>query len=383
MEQHFYSFLEPVSKELSKLLAELERAIYKSPRFMITHSRTAIEAIMEKVMIHENMENASYLTIHERIQMLQQKDLLTEEVLDALHKIRKAGNIAAHDVREFRFSESLLTWERIYVVVKWFVEVYEATEIEVPAYEDPIMQNYSYGLEELRIRMERFEELLKKSIQLDSENTEEMVVRERVDTYESKEIEKELEEINYEPGLTPVRTIFYKDEKLKIPHFLRDAFLLPQRFPNSVRYVRRLNQEQEARIMSELPEHLDHFHDKITHYDDSHTEIFFEELKEFINEEIRRKKLSESRPGELFLFYKGEEIVVTETFGKIEIRADRFQGAPGMIRQLREDGITKVEQLPKEFVIIEKYKGVGEYRVQKFFEQLKELQQKMIEVEVG
>src|SRR5690625_7223064 len=88
MEQHFYSFLEPVSKELSKLLAELERAIYKSPRFMITHSRTAIEAIMEKVMIHENMENAPHLTIHERIQMLQQKDLLTKEVLDALHKIQ-------------------------------------------------------------------------------------------------------------------------------------------------------------------------------------------------------------------------------------------------------------------------------------------------------
>lgn len=57
MESYFYHFLKPVSEELTRILEELERAIYQSPRFMITHSRTLIEAIMEKVMIHEHLEN--------------------------------------------------------------------------------------------------------------------------------------------------------------------------------------------------------------------------------------------------------------------------------------------------------------------------------------
>lgn len=374
MEKYFYSFLEPISKELSKLLSELERAIYQSPRFMITHSRTAIEAVMEKVMIHENIEVLPYITIQERIHILKSEGLLTKEVFESLNQIRKAGNIAAHDIREFRFSEALLTWERIYTVMKWFVEVYGPPELEVPPYEDPVMQTNSYGLEELQVRMERFENLLKKSIEYESGSKE----KERIQSKESQDEVEPLEDFEYEPGLTPVRTIFYKEEELEVPHFLRDAFLLPQRFPKSVRYVKRLNAEEEARIMSELPKRLDNLHSKVTRYEDSHTEIFFEELKEFVNEEIRRKRLSESRPGELFLFYKGEEIIVTETLGNVEITAERFPGSPSMIQQLHQDGITKIEQLPKEFVLIEKYKGVGEQKVNNFFQQIKQVQQELM-----
>mgnify|MGYP001252643549 FL=1 len=108
MSNYFYQFLEPISTELARTLKELEGAIYNSPRSMLTHSRTLIEAIMEKVMVHENMDNEPYLTIIERINDLDEGGLLTDEVRNALHEIRKIGNIAAHDVRQFRFSESQL-----------------------------------------------------------------------------------------------------------------------------------------------------------------------------------------------------------------------------------------------------------------------------------
>lgn len=86
--------------------------------------------------------------------------------------MRKLGNIDAHDVREFRFSESLVTWEQIHVIVKWFVEVYGSHKIDVPAYIDPKMKSDSYDLDELRIRMERFEELLKQSIKEETSKQE-------------------------------------------------------------------------------------------------------------------------------------------------------------------------------------------------------------------
>lgn len=133
--------------------------------------------------------------------------------------------------------------------------------------------------------------------------------------------------------------------------------------------------------MSELPVNLDLLHEKVTRYNENHTETFFDELKLFIEEEIRRKKLIEKRPGELFLFYKGEEIIVTETFGKEKITTEQFPGSPNMIRQLHEDGIKEIRDLPKEVVIIGKYQGVGPGRVSSFFQQLKELQKKMIRSE--
>ena len=163
--RYFYHFLEPVSKELARILKELEGAIYNSPRFMLKHSRTLIEALMEKVMVHENMLNEPNVTIMKRIQHLDKEGLLTEEVQNALHEVRKLGNVAAHDIRQFKLSEALITWEYIYIIVKWFVEVYGSHEIEVPPYVDPKLKaESSYVLEEMNIRFKKIEDLLKESI---------------------------------------------------------------------------------------------------------------------------------------------------------------------------------------------------------------------------
>lgn len=236
VENHFYHFLKPISQELTRILEELERAIYQSPRFMITHSRTLIEAIMEKVMIHENIPSEEKMQVIDRIRALDQEGLLTNDLKHALHEVRKLGNAAAHQTREFRFSESLITWERIYHIVKWFVEVYGSHQLEVPAYEDPKMKLVSYDLEELSIRMERFETLLQQSIERETskEDSEAKIIHNnKVSEEEVKEDEADEEAtiIDRAPGLTPVRTITFKNEALAIPHFLRDAFLLPQRFP--------------------------------------------------------------------------------------------------------------------------------------------------------
>ena len=59
------------------------------------------------------------------------------------------------------------------------------------------------------------------------------------------------------------RRIYYKDQFVEIPDFLRDIFLLPQRFPKSTTLLIRLNGEQQARIMSELPYQLDGMHQHV------------------------------------------------------------------------------------------------------------------------
>lgn len=383
--RYFYEFLEPISLELSRTLQELENAIYNSPRSMLTHSRTFIEVLLEKVMIYENMPNEPFYTIIERIRDLDDNGLLIPEVKNALHEVRKLGNMASHDTRQFRFSESLTAWEHIYTIVKWFVEVYVSYDIEVPEYVDPIIKRDNiYGLEEMALRFKKIEELLKQSLEKDqpkkTNGQDEEPKTDVVDSESMIEGDQQLLEtsIDEEPGFMPIRTITYGEDSVDVPYFLRDTFLLPQRFPESERFLIRLGGEQQARLMSELPNSLEGFHQRVTRYNENHSKTFFKELKEFIAEEIRRKKLIQSRPGELFLFYDSDQIVVTEDLGKIDINNENFTGMPGLIEQLNEDGIYKVRDLPKELLILGKYRGVGKNRVESFFNQLKGIQKTII-----
>ena len=128
--------------------------------------------------------------------------------------------------------------------------------------------------------------------------------------------------------------------------------------------------------MSELPNNLEGLHQQVKRYNGKNDETFFEELSVYIEEEKIRRQLTLERPGELFFFYKADYIVVTEELSKIHLTSDNFTGIPNLLRQLNEDQIETVGQLPKELVILAKYANVGVGIVEKLFEQLKSKQQK-------
>src|SRR5699024_11791436 len=77
------------------------------------------------------------------------------------------------------------------------------------------------------------------------------------------------------PGFTTIRKITYQDSELAIPYYLRDAFLLPQRFAKSETFLIRLGAEQQARIMSELPNNLEGLHKHVKRYNAGNDETFF------------------------------------------------------------------------------------------------------------
>ena len=174
---YFYIFLEPISKELAYLARELENSIYSSPRTMLTHSRTFVEAILQRVIRAEKMNDDPYMTLKDRIDMLNEKGYLIDEISDALHHIRLSGNKAAHDVRKFRFSEALLSWEAIYTIVKWYIEVYGPVDMAVPNYQDPAPdKSEPYDIAELEVRLKNLEELLAQSLGREQGETEHEVI---------------------------------------------------------------------------------------------------------------------------------------------------------------------------------------------------------------
>ncbi|WP_423410498.1 DUF4145 domain-containing protein [Heyndrickxia sp. MSNUG] len=361
---YFYQFLEPISKELALLAKELENSIFTSPRTMLTHSRVFIENILQQVSQAEELVEDPRTNLKERLDMLNDNGYLIPDIRDALHLVRRLGNQAAHDARMFRYSEALLSWEALYSIVRWYVEVYGPVEVIVPEYQDPSPQvEKVFDMSELEVRLKGLEELLKNSGQKPAEKTAKQEV--------AAAVAAPVVDVQETPGFTPIRTISYKGRKLDVPYFLRDAFLLPQRFDKSETFLIRLGAEQEARIMSELPNNLEGLYKNVKRYSEKNDEQLFEELHTFIEEEKARRNLTLKRPGELFFFYKANHLVVTEELSKVPLTADEFTGIPSLLRQLNEDQIETVGQLPKELVILAKYENVGVGTVEKLFEQLK------------
>ncbi len=62
---------------------------------------------------------------------------------------------------------------------------------------------------------------------------------------------------------------------------------------------------------------------------------------------------------------------MTEELSEAPFTVDELTGSPSFLRQLNEDQIETVGQLPKELVILAKYENVGVGTVEKLFEQLK------------
>jgi hypothetical protein len=362
---YFYHFLEPLSKELALLARELENSIFSSPRTMLTHSRVFIENILQQVTKLEGISEDARTGLKERLDLLNDQGYLIPEIRDALHLVRRLGNQAAHDARMFRYSEALLSWEALYSIVKWYVEVYGPIEAAVPEYQDPSPQTEKvFDMTELEIRLKGLEELLKNPPVQQAETQ----AMEEVAAAVAAPISIDVQET---PGFTPIRTITYKGRSLEIPYFLRDAFLLPQRFDKSETFLIRLGAEQEARIISELPSNLEGLHKNVKRYSEKNDEQFFDELGVFIEEEKVRRNLTLKRQGELFFFYKANHLVVTDELKKVPLTAEEFTGIPSLLRQLNEDQIFTVGQLPMELVILAKYDNVGVGTVEKLYDELK------------
>ncbi|WP_424237971.1 DUF4145 domain-containing protein [Bhargavaea ginsengi] len=363
--EYYYAFLE--HRHLALVAGELEQSVYTSPRTMLTHARVLIDSVLQLVMQEEGIPDVQHKSLKDRLDEAGRQGLLTDEVRDALHDIRMAGNRAAHQPRAFRVTESLAAWEQLYIVMKWYVEVYGNPDFTFPEYRDPAPpKEQTFELPELESRLGRLEELLRKTL---SNEREETLPAESIAVSTPKTHQSE------QPGYTTVRQIRHGDRTLDIPYFLRDAFLLPQRFEKSVRFLVKLHGAEEARIMSELPADLTGLHQAVTRYTEKNDEQFFEELAEFVDEERARRRIRIERPGELFLFHKGDSIIVTETLAEAELTKENFPSlTPGFIRQLEESGIRRAGQLPQELVILAKYKNVGAGTIEKLFEDMKNTQ---------
>lgn len=343
MSQKLYEVLKGINPNLAELTKEIEKLVYVSPRAAMQTTRTMAETLVRQVAEMEKMEHAE-LSFGEVQMKLKSEGILTATTDNAIHFVRRQGNTASHDgTRKMLIREALICWEYQHIVLVWFIETYASPDIEVPAYVEPVPDNAAER-DDLIGHIEALMETFKQK-----QSKQEVIVNEQKFS----------------------RRVYYKDQFVEVPDFLRDAFLLPQRFPKSTTFLIRLNGEQQARIMSELPYQLDGLHQHVKRFKETNDACFFEELKQFVEEEQKRKLLMEQYRGELLLFYKSDFVILTEALGNVTLTKDNFPGQTSLLNSLQEQGFLTVKDLPKELVLLGKYRNVGETALANLFNQLK------------
>lgn len=344
MAQKLQEILLEINPSLAELTQDIEKLIFVSPRAAMQTTRTMAETLVRQVAELEKIEH-NELNFGELQMKLKNDGIITPTTDNALHYVRRQGNVASHDgTRKMLIREALTCWEYQHLILTWFIETYASPDIEVPEYIEPVPEQGKEDREEL---IGHIEMLMQTLIQ-------KQPVKEKITTDQKVS-----------------RKIFYKDQFIEVPEFLRDAFLLPQRFPKSTTFLIRLNGEQQARIMSELPYQLDGLHRHVKRFKEANDECFFEELKLFVEEEQKRKMLMEQYRGELLLFYKSDFVILTEALGNVALAKDNFPGQTSLLNSLLEQGFQHVKDLPKELVLLGKYRNVGETALANLFNQLK------------
>lgn len=353
--QKLQNILSEINPYLAELTQDIEQLLFISPRGAMQIIRTMAETLVRQVAQLEKLPDQE-LSFGEVQATLKHEGILTPTTDNAIHFVRRQGNIASHDgTRKMLIREALTCWEYQHFILTWFIETYASADIDVPEYIEP-------------------------SPITDKSNPEDLIthIKKILEAYLTKKPVEKLVSSNSAVS----RKIYYKDEFIEIPGFLRDSFLLPQRFPQSATFLIRLNGEQQARILSELPNQLEGLYKHVKHFKETNDQCFFRELSLFVEEEYWRKTVIEQHAGEVLYFYQADFVILTEALGNIELTKQNFPGQTSLLNALHEQEFTHVKDLPKELVLLGKYRNVGEVALTNLFNQLKVLEQKFSEVGV-
>lgn len=122
MFQSNFKFLENKWPSLSNLGELAERYLYSDPNSTLIKLRMLCERITKNILVYEKIQD-DFLNQDSRLETLNSEGIIDYNLLKMLHKIRKAGNLAAHEENNSTTDAKVLL-ESAYEICVWFTECY-------------------------------------------------------------------------------------------------------------------------------------------------------------------------------------------------------------------------------------------------------------------
>ncbi|MGF7184102.1 type I restriction enzyme R subunit [Desulfitispora alkaliphila] len=166
MQKSNFQFLSDNWTNLANLAEIAERNVYVDPNTTLVKLRMFGETLSKYIVALEGMTEASDLSQVDRLGILKRDELVTDELLDMLHTLRKIGNKAVHEPGYGSTDEAKTLLQLAFRISVWFMQVYGEWDFKEPEYIEPKEENLAELNEELTALNKTYEEKL---VQLQSE----------------------------------------------------------------------------------------------------------------------------------------------------------------------------------------------------------------------
>ncbi|MFC0212744.1 type I restriction-modification system endonuclease [Paenibacillus chartarius] len=144
-----FHFLEKHWKILSDLGEMAERNLFVDPNTTLIKLRMFGETLTKYIYAFEELDESRVVTQVDRLTQLMREDLLTDEISDMLHTLRKIGNKAAHEAGYGSTREAQALTQLAFRLSVWFMQVYGEWDFQAPDYVEPIEQDTAGNQEQL------------------------------------------------------------------------------------------------------------------------------------------------------------------------------------------------------------------------------------------
>lgn len=143
-----FEFLHDRWEILSDLGEMAERNLFVDPNTSLIKLRMFGETLTKYICAMEEMVETKELTQVERLSQLKREDLISDDIVDYLHTLRKIGNKAVHESGYGSTREAQASTLLAFRLGVWFMQVYGDWNFQAPDYMGPVEQEDTAGNEE-------------------------------------------------------------------------------------------------------------------------------------------------------------------------------------------------------------------------------------------
>lgn len=138
----FLNFIRHLSSVAADNALKMEELIFEDPSSALAKARIFAEEVINKVFQFEELDKNEEIyknisNFSDRIQFLSRNRILTRDIEDWLHTIRKLGNKAVHQGDYNDINDALLAHKSMYKIAVWFYEKYSTESKEIHKYTSP------------------------------------------------------------------------------------------------------------------------------------------------------------------------------------------------------------------------------------------------------
>jgi type I restriction enzyme R subunit len=225
-----FEFLHNRWEILSNLGEMAERNLFADPNTSLIKLRMFGETLTKFICAIEEMDETKELTQVDRLSQLKRDDLISDEIVDMLHTLRKIGNKANHEAGYGSTREAQTLTHLAFRIGVWFMQVYGDWDFNAPEFMEPTQQDNVANQEELDQLAKSYEDNM---VQLQQE----LVALRQQQTTVTNEVKKKRHTKSKQAGsaftLTEAENRLIIDEKLRQVGWEADSQTL--RFGHGVR----------------------------------------------------------------------------------------------------------------------------------------------------